>query len=415
MAEAEAEVILASLAGPTETSAEGSLVERFAQQRDEAAFAALVERYGPQVLGLCRRVLQNQQDAEDAFQATFLVLARKADTIHRCECVGSWLYSVAYRIARQARAKRARLPVPEPNPPEIAVADATPDLLWRDLRPILDEEVARLSPKYREPFYLCYFEGKTNEEAATELGCPLGTVLSRLSRAREHLRARLKRRGITLSAALLISFLAGRELSAAVPPGLAQDTVRKALLDTGGKAFAASAIPESVVMLADGFLANLRRARLRRAASGLLATATCSVAVLLLFLLLFLLLADRKTDQERIQGAWKATRTSILGGTANDGGSEMTFQGNRFTLDCKVFGPNAPSFQDEGTFELHPDQSPKAIDFISFRGGRTPGIYQFDKDRLIICCDCAMNPARRPTEFVTQPNTLLIVYELRRQ
>src|SRR6266404_3914775 len=256
----------------SEAGAEESLLERFAQQRDEAAFAGLVQRHGPQVLGLCRRILQHQQDAEDAFQATFLVLARKAGTISKRECVGSWLYSVAFRIAQRARAKRARLPVSEPNPPEIPVADPTPDLLWRDLRPILDEEVNRLSPKYREPFHLCYFEGKTNEEAAEEIGCPLGTILSRLSRARDQLRARLKRRGITLSACLLVSFLADQERASAMAAELAQSTVKAALLYSGAKPFAATAIPSSALTLADGLLKTIRRARVRKAAIGLLAT-----------------------------------------------------------------------------------------------------------------------------------------------
>src|SRR5262249_33662140 len=110
---------------------------------------------------------------------------RKADTISKRDSVGSWLYSVAFRIARQAKAKMARLPVYESSPPEVAVADELPGSMWRDLRPVLDEEVNRLPPKYRRPFLLCYFEGRTNEQAAQELGWPLGTVSCRLSRARD--------------------------------------------------------------------------------------------------------------------------------------------------------------------------------------------------------------------------------------
>src|SRR5262249_23608268 len=135
-----------------ELGTEASLLKRFAEQRDEAAFSALVERYGPLVFGVCQRVLQHRQDAEDAFQATFLVLARKAGSIGKRECVGSWLYSVAYRIARQAKAKRARLPVNDINPPEIPAASNDSDIIWSDLRPFLDAEVSLLPARYREPF-----------------------------------------------------------------------------------------------------------------------------------------------------------------------------------------------------------------------------------------------------------------------
>src|SRR5262249_32295846 len=160
-----ADFTVASAVDSPEPNLAESLLERFVEQRDQGAFAALVERHGPQIFGLCRRVLQHQQDAEDAFQATFLVLARKAGSLSKRESVGSWLYAVAYRIARQAKARRARLPVNESTPLDVSVVDGVPQLLWRDLRPILDEEVSRLPPKYREPFLLCYFEEKTNEEA----------------------------------------------------------------------------------------------------------------------------------------------------------------------------------------------------------------------------------------------------------
>src|SRR5262249_4735029 len=151
------------------------------------------------VLNVCRRVLRDEDDAEDAFQATFLVLARRARSIRRGESLGSWLYKVAYRAALAARAARKRagrrtpladLPAPEP-------AD---DPVGRAPRPVLDEEVSRLPDKYRAPFVLCYLEGKTTDEAAEPLGCPRGTVGTRLAWARERLRSRLARRGVALSA-----------------------------------------------------------------------------------------------------------------------------------------------------------------------------------------------------------------------
>src|SRR5262245_42697302 len=169
---------------------DAELLERWLTQHDQAAFEVLVWRYGPLVLGVCRRLLRDG-DAEDAFQATFLALVRKAASIGRRERVGSWLYKVAYRVAlRAARTVRTAPPLPE-----VPVAGGEAEVMWRDLRAVLDEEVNRLPEKYRTAFVLCHLQGLTNAEAARALGCPLGTVLSRLSWARERLRQRLTRRG----------------------------------------------------------------------------------------------------------------------------------------------------------------------------------------------------------------------------
>src|SRR5262249_368681 len=163
---------------------------------DEGAFAALLARHGPMVLGVCRRVLRHTQDAEDAFQATFLVLARKAGAIGRREALGGWLYGVACRVAARARAlllrhrptaHRPTADVPEPVGAGAAVDGAS----GGEVRLALQEEVARLPAKYRGPVVLCYLEGRTHEEAALDLGWPVGTVKGRLARARELLRRRL--------------------------------------------------------------------------------------------------------------------------------------------------------------------------------------------------------------------------------
>src|SRR5262249_2378305 len=142
---------------------------------EEAAFAALVERHGPTVLGVCRRVLGDVHDAEDAFQATFLTLARKAGSIRRRAAVASWLYRVAYRMAVQAKAHFAVQRAQEGAAAAERPTSELPDLSWRDLWPVLDEEMNRLPDKYRAPLVLCFLEGKTNEEAAEELGWPAGS------------------------------------------------------------------------------------------------------------------------------------------------------------------------------------------------------------------------------------------------
>ncbi|HMC67103.1 MAG TPA: sigma-70 family RNA polymerase sigma factor, partial [Gemmataceae bacterium] len=231
---------------------DGQLLEQFAGGEQESAFTALVRRHGPMVLGVCRRVLHDRHLAEDAFQATFLVLFRKARSLDRRGSVASWLYTVAYHAALRARADSARRhrqerQVREMSPPRATADTAVPPELWHDLRPVLDEELSRLPEKYRSAVLLCYVEGKTNEEAARLLRVPAGTIKSRLSRARELLRSRLSRRGVTLSAGLVGAVLA-EHATAAVPAGLVHITVQTALLSAAGLASApAAALAEGVL------------------------------------------------------------------------------------------------------------------------------------------------------------------------
>jgi RNA polymerase sigma factor (sigma-70 family) len=257
--------------GPDGDRTDRQLLERFATQRDEAAFAALVQRHGPMVLGLCRRVLRHPHDAEDAFQATFLVLVRKAGAIARPELLGNWLYGVANRTAARARAELARRRHEDRRVLERRTTDPVEEAAWRELRPLLDEEVNRLPDRYRRPFVLCYLEGKTNAEAAELLGCPLGTVLSRLARARERLRRRLTRRGVGLSAGLIAGELSLAELTAAVPATLAEATVKAALRWAAGRAAAAGMVSARVLTWTEGGLRAMFLVKLRIAATAALA------------------------------------------------------------------------------------------------------------------------------------------------
>ncbi len=210
--------------------ADTELLRRFAAERDETAFASLVRRHGPMVLGVCRRVLGDWHTAEDAFQAVFLVLARKAGGLRRPEALAPWLYGVAIRVARKARVLRARRDAGERRR---AVSEATHDnndLVWSDLRPLLDEAIGGLAESYRVPFVLCYVQGKTVSEAACQLGWPRGTVATRLTRAREQLRRRLVRRGVALTAAGLGALLLEGTASARVPARLLVGTVHVAAM-----------------------------------------------------------------------------------------------------------------------------------------------------------------------------------------
>jgi RNA polymerase sigma factor (sigma-70 family) len=212
------------------------LLDRFVTDRDEASFEVLVWRHGPTVLNVCRRMLRHEHDAEDAFQATFLILARKARSIGKRQAVGSWLHRVAYRVALRARSQgMARVGRETPMVTEPADASSL-DPAWRDLRPVLDDEIDHLPAKYRAAFVLCYLAGKTNEQAARELGCPKGTVLSRLAWARQHLRKRLTQRGIGLSAVLMGGSLVVSADAACMPASLVHSTLAVVMSVTAGSA-----------------------------------------------------------------------------------------------------------------------------------------------------------------------------------
>jgi RNA polymerase sigma factor (sigma-70 family) len=255
-----------------EELSDGQLLDRFIKRGEEAAFAALVRRHGPMVLGVCRRILRDSLDAEDAFQATFLVLFRRARAIDRAGSLGSYLYTVAYHVALKAKAGAARRQRREKEVRDMVRTQAPAEQLWDDLQPLLDEELNRLPDRYRAAVVVCYLQGRTIEEAARLLGCPAGTVKSRLARARELLRSRLTRRGVALSAGLIGAVLAGHA-AAAVPPALVAATVRTTVLVAAGEAAAPA------VSLAEGVLKAMFVTRLKVATGLLLALATALVTV----------------------------------------------------------------------------------------------------------------------------------------
>jgi RNA polymerase sigma factor (sigma-70 family) len=228
---------------------DAELLKRFVRHRDQDAFQLVVRRHGPMVLQVCQRVLHNRHDAEDAFQATFLILASKAASVGKPDLLGNWLYGVAYRTALKARAGAARRKAhekqaPPPAPPEPALAVA-----WREVLLVLDEEIHCLDERHRAALVLCYLEGHTHEEAARRLDCPVGTMSWLLGKALGALRGRLTRRGLMLPAGLPALLLAlGR--SDGVPQALLEATFRLVPLAVAGKALL-GLIPAGVRELAD--------------------------------------------------------------------------------------------------------------------------------------------------------------------
>jgi RNA polymerase sigma factor (sigma-70 family) len=249
---------------------DGQLLECFVRRQDEAAMEALVRRYGPMVWGVCRRILRNHHDTEDAFQATFLVLVRKASSIKPREMVANFLYGVAHQTALKARAtgakrwarERPMTPMPEP--------EATPQGLRDDLQLLLDQELSRLPDKYRVLVVLCDLEGKTRKEAAKQLGVPEGTVAGRLARARTMLAKRLTRQGSVLSAGALAMLLSENALPASVPLSVVSSTIQVATLVAAGQTAAARVMSAKALALTEGVLKTMLLNKLRIAAAVLL-------------------------------------------------------------------------------------------------------------------------------------------------
>jgi RNA polymerase sigma factor (sigma-70 family) len=230
---------------------DGQLLERFTGQRDESAFAAIVHRHGPMVLGVCRSVLHNWHDAEDAFQATFLVLARKAASIDHPGALGSWLYGVAYHVAIKAQARAARRRDHERRKTTMPAEDLVLDMTVRELRRALYEELERLPQNLKQPLVLCYLESMTHEDAARQLGWSKGKLRGRLNRGREVLRARMARRGLAFSGGLFATVLAHNVARAAVPAAIVARVVETSLVAAAGSA-TANVVSAEVGALADG-------------------------------------------------------------------------------------------------------------------------------------------------------------------
>jgi RNA polymerase sigma factor (sigma-70 family) len=260
----------------TDAASDPALLESFVRGRDERAFAALVARHGPMVLRVCRRVLADPHAAEDAFQATFLVLARRAGAIRRRQRLAGWLHGVAYRVARKARTAEALRQGREAPSADLAPPDPRPDplaeLTARELLGVLDEEVQRLPEVYRLPVLLCCLEGHTQEEAARRLGWTAGSVRGRLERGRARLRDRLARRGLTLPAALAVVGLGQGAASAGLSAALAGATVRAALAFAAAGGVPAGAISARVAALAEGGLKSMTAVKLKIGAALVLLT-----------------------------------------------------------------------------------------------------------------------------------------------
>jgi RNA polymerase sigma factor (sigma-70 family) len=260
---------------------DSELLDRFVTRREEAAFAELLRRHGAMVLGVCRRVLHNEADAEDAFQATFLVLVRKARLIMPRALVSNWLYGVAHTTALKARAMNMRRRAKE-REAGVRARPAAAAEIWQDVEECLDRELSGLPEKYRIPVLLCDIESRPIKEAARQLGWPQGTVASRLARARVMLAKRLRRHGLTFSGGALAMALSAHAAPASVPIALAISTKQAASLAAAGQALATGAISSQAAALTEGVLKAMLLTKLGNLIVGCLLTTVLAVGAVLL-------------------------------------------------------------------------------------------------------------------------------------
>jgi RNA polymerase sigma factor (sigma-70 family) len=268
------ETLRRATVAPDETGlTDGELLERYLRSREEAAFAALLRRHGPMVWGVCRRVLRSHHDAEDAFQATFLVLVRKAASVVPKEKVAHWLYGVARQTALYARATAAKRKAREKQVsimPEPALEQHEP---WDDLLPLLDQELGHLPEKYRAVIVLCDLEGKTRQETARHLHVPAGTVASRLATARAMLAKRVARHGLALSGGSLAVMLWQNGAPAGVPTSVMASTIKAASLFAARQAAVPGVLSAKAVALAEGVLKTMLLTKLKLATAVLVTVA----------------------------------------------------------------------------------------------------------------------------------------------
>jgi RND family efflux transporter MFP subunit len=253
-----------STAGQTD----GKLLERFISLQEEAAFEELLARHGPMVLGVCQQLLSQPHDAEDAFQATFLVLVRRAASIRQRDQLAGWLYGVAHRVAARLQAQNLRRNQRERQGVDLMAAEPSFPTVSDDPQPVIQEKINRLPEKYRLPVLLCCLEGKTQEEAARDLGCSQSAVKGRLERARARLRQRLTRRGVVLSTGSATAIVP--PTIGALPPALASGTLQAAILLAAGKSLAAGAASPQVLSLMEGVLRAMFLTKLKIGAAVLL-------------------------------------------------------------------------------------------------------------------------------------------------
>lgn len=381
-----------------EEMSDDRLLARYVSSADQSAFAALVERHGSLVWHVCRRALGDSAEAEDAFQATFIVLVRKAASIRRSTSIAGWLHQVAHRVALRARSQRGRGGTPVD--PQLLETNAAPEPepAADDRQRVLHDEIARLPDLLRLPVVLCYLEGLTNGQAALQIGCPEGTIVSRLARARERLRRRLLARGVVVGSVAAIAALIQKDASAAIPPGLIDAAC------ACGAAAAAPALSPAITLEALRLADDVALLMARR---QLLAWGAAFAGATMLFLGGWLAVAglpgraghaakmspaadERSQILASLEGNWIGEELEFAPGV-NDHDKQEFAQGLLWNISGdQLRFQHAGSNEARVTIVPFSGESPAAIDFSfagdwPIAGGRLNGRYLLDGDRLRVC------------------------------
>jgi RNA polymerase sigma-70 factor (ECF subfamily) len=377
------------------TLTDGELLDRFIARREDGAFEALLRRHGPMVLGVCRRILRNEADAEDAFQATFLVLAGRARCVQPRAMVGNWLHGVARNTALRAKAMRIRRRDKEREACSMPQQHPT-DGAREELLALLDRELAALPEKYRAPLILCELEGKTLGEAAGQLHWPQGTLATRLARGRALLGRRLARRALAVSGALLVQ--ARESASAGVAARLVVFTVQAATSVAAGQAAGAASTSAKVAALTEGMVKAMRLTRLLRTLAAVFLGATLLGGSGLLLARHApeprqagapgesAAAADEqakkddkaKSDKDLLQGTWVEESRGAGDGekVAEEQRWKLVFDGDKVTWVDR-------GKEREGTYTLDPERKPKEIDLtLASPSLVLTGIYELKDDTL---------------------------------
>lgn len=427
---------------------DGQLLEAFISHRDAAAFEALVRRHGPMVLGVCRRILRDPHDAEDAFQATFLVLARKAASVSPRERVGNFLYGVAHTTAIRARAANSKRRSRERLMRNLPEPEAVPTHLRDDLQQFLDDELARLPDKYRVPIVLCDLEGRTRRDVARQLRIPEGTLSSRLTTARRLLAKRLARYGLAVSGGALAAVLSPSVTSAGVSASLAKVTAEAAMLIAAGQT-ATGLISVPVAALTEGVVKAMLLTKLKSITAVMLVVASLCGAAGLIYPMQAAEQtrtpratenADKETqpavkrqrklrpDKEQLQGTWKIVST------VDDGKEDESEVGEKWTFKDRTIKAKFPATKNSEftfyyRFRLDDTTNPKQFHFVEGNADdlfdiaafdkrlddvdkRNEGIYSITGDTLKICI--SRTKGERPTAFESKEGSDYILCTFQR-
>jgi RNA polymerase sigma factor (sigma-70 family) len=414
---------------------DGQLLEEFVSHRDAAAFESLVRRHGPMVLGVCRRILRDPHDAEDAFQSTFLVLARKAAPVSPRELVGNWLYGVAQTTAIRLRATNAKRRLRERQVADMPEPEAMPKDRQDDLRQLLDEELARLPDKFRVPIVLCDLEDRTRREVARQLKLPEGTLSSRLTMARRMLAKRLARHGLAISGGTLATALSQSATSACVSVSLVSSTVKAATLAAAGQ-IATGLISAPVAALTEGVLKAMFLTKVKTVMGVTLMVASLCGAAGLIYQTQAAeqreaTKATEKADQEKfpavgknenpkpdkqpapkddmlaIRGTWRVI--SVQHHSEGDTDEEATrWEGSQWKINAYGIDVRWEEGRVGFNYKLDPSRKPKKLD-LQILGRTIPALYALEGDVLQI--RLGFHARTRPKSLTAEDdgNTVLLI------